>query len=133
MSSYTDNELGNFTNNEIKELIEYELTFTPEDEDLKNIIRDIQDGKYVNPFKKDKFTGVKLGLTIFGSYIIVMNIGVGQLVPTIPILSDITPMIGYISTPGGDDFRLLSHRDFNRFNPLQCENKTGEYCMGYNL
>ena len=133
MSSYTDNELGNFTNNEIKELVEYELTFTPDDQDLKNIIQDIQEGKYVNPCKKDKFKGVKIGLTIFGSYILIMNFGVGHFVPTIPILSDVTPMIGFIKTPGGDDFRVLSHRVFNRFNPLQCKTKIGKYCVGINF
>ena len=134
MSSYTEVELGNFTNNEIKELVEYELAFTPDDETLKDIIKDIQEGKYINPFKKDKYIGLKIGLTVFGSYIVVMNLGVGQFVPTIPVLSDVTPMIGYVKNPiGDDDFRLLSHRDFNRFNPLQCKNKIGDYCVGHNL
>ena len=66
-------------------------------------------------------------LPLFAVYVGVMNVGIGQIVPTIPILSDLTPMVSFVQQKNmftkqtSSDFRLMSHRDFNKLNPVFCQ------------
>jgi len=138
ISEYTKQELGDMTNQEIKALVEYELTFNVHDsftiereKDLKGIISDIESGTYLNPYKKESGGFLKGLVFMFGVYVVGMNLGVGQFVPTIPILSDITPMVSLVKPLIGDShLKVLSHSDFNEINPHFC-NKLGNtgYCV----
>ena len=133
ISEYTKQELGDMTNQEIKALVEYELTFnnSEQEKDLKGIISDIESGTYLNPYKKESGGFLKGLVFWFGVYVVVMNLGVGHFVPTIPILSDITPMVSLVKPLIGDSqLKVLSHSDFNEINPNFC-NKLGDtgYCV----
>jgi len=138
ISEYTKQELGDMTNQEIKALVEYELTFNVHDsftiereKDLKGIISDIESGTYLNPYKKESGGFLKGLVFMFGVYVVGMNLGVGHYVPTIPILSDITPMVSLVKPAIGDSqLKVLSHSDFNEINPHFC-NKLGNtgYCV----
>ena len=127
---YTLGEMGAMTNQEILTILENELQYTDEMtesecEGIKDDIKAIKDGTYRNPGKKQIAWGNYLVLGAI--YVGVMNIGVGQIVPTIPILSDLTPMVTFVQQQNmftkqtSSDFRLMSHREFNKLNPNFCQ------------
>ena len=118
ISTYTEKELGNFTNNEIKSLVQHELTFDGDNEAPKQVIVDIEQGTYVNPFKTEKTNIFKTNiltpaLLAVGGWVVFVNLIPG--VPNIPLLSDITPVISHAEYLNGEsDFRIVSHRELNR-------------------
>ena len=66
-------------------------------------------------------------LPLFAVYVGVMNVGIGEIVPTIPILSDLTPMVTQVQQKnflGGKtttDWRVMTHREYNKINPNFCQ------------
>ena len=113
ISTYTKQELGNFTNNEIKSLVQHELTFDSDNEALKQIIVDLEEGTYVNPFKTQKFNIFIPLLAAVTGWVVCVNLIPG--VPTVPVLSDITPVISQAQYLNGDsEFRVVSHHELNR-------------------
>ena len=65
--------------------------------------------------------------SVYAAYVGAMNIAIGDIVPTIPILSDLTPMVTEVQQKnllGGKtttDWRVMSHREFNKLNPNFCQ------------
>jgi len=118
-STYTENELRNFTNNEMKELCELELTFTPNDSELKETIEEIREGKYRNPYRQNRFD-IRFSLVISLYVLFVFS---SEYIPTIPFLSDIILIPKEYRHSSKDiEYRIISHRDFNETNPRYCRN-----------
>ena len=113
ISTYTKKELGNFTNNEIKQLVQFELNFDSDNEKLKQIIVDIENGNYVNPYKPVKFNPFIPVASLMVGWTLMANIIPG--LPTVPVLSDITPVISEARYLNGDtETRVVSHRQLNQ-------------------
>ena len=65
--------------------------------------------------------------SVAAAYVGAMNIAIGEFVPTIPILSDLTPMVtevqqrNFLSGKTTSDWRVMTHREFNKLNPNFCQ------------
>jgi len=127
---YTLAEIGDMTNQEVLTVLENELQYPDEMTEaeykaIKDDIKAIKDGTYRNPCKKAEPNAWGKYLVLGALYVGVMNLGLAHFVPTIPILSDLTPIVGVAVDPftneTSSDHRIMSHREFNRHNPRFCE------------
>ena len=64
---------------------------------------------------------------VYAAHVGAMNIAIGEFVPTIPILSDLTPMVtevqqkNFLSGKTTSDWRVMTHREYNKINPNFCQ------------
>lgn len=121
ISEYSDGELKDMTNQEVKVVVEYELTLDPENQEYKQIVSDIEGGTYLNPYKHtssmrpSKAVGV-IALCLWGGVNILtanlLSLG-GGTTYNIPIISSITPVLAYMRYGNGEEsLEVMSQSEF---------------------
>lgn len=143
LSEFTEEELNKLPVSEYAKLLEKELQKEGKTKEeikwIKETISDIEKGKITGTAGKSQenpwhwYDNTRWGYVIF--YLIFMSSPLGGLVPTIPLLSDITPVIIEVKTEGviSSEWRIVTHRESNKINPLYCENSDGTYCYDTNF